>query len=95
MRTFLPPLGTARLELLRAFPGATPAAVTAEALGLAPEMAATSPAISGATLEQCWSGPRAPAGRAHAGAGDARRGPASYPELIELVETRFVNPDHG
>ena len=57
VRTFLPQLGTARLELLRAFPGATPAAVTAEALGLAPEMAAHIAGTSGATLEQCWGVP--------------------------------------
>ena len=94
VRTFLPQLGTARLELLRAFPGATPATVTAEALGLAPEMAAHIAGTSGATLEQCWgAAPGAlPAALQPVPAMLAAAG-VSYPELIELVETGFVNPD--
>ena len=93
MRTFLPLLGTARLELLRAFRGATPAAVTAEELGLAPEMAAH---IAGPRGRRWSSAGAWPPVRCPPRCSRCRRcsqRPASYPELIELVETGFVNPD--
>ena len=93
VRTFLPQLGAARLELLRAFPGATPAAVVAEELGVAPEMAAHIAGTSGATLEQCWGvAPGALPAALQSVPAMLDAAGVSYPELIELVESSFVNP---
>ncbi|MEV0712713.1 neuraminidase-like domain-containing protein [Nocardia aurea] len=96
VRAMLALLGTSRLELMRVFrtgTAPTSAAMTAESLGVAPEMAAVIAGKSTATVAQCYGLPDGTLPGALSTVLSLLEATGlTYPELIELAQTRYINP---